>query len=477
MVPVGTPAARAWFLALTLTAIGAAAAAGYALTAPAQYRATAEILVTPVPAADPVYAGLGLLDETSGRRSAAATAAVLVRSPQVADAVRAQLGVRGSSAALLDELDTQPVGSSDVVSVTVEDSSPASAAELANAFVDAFLAQRATVFQSQLTSMIRRDEQLLGSSSGSQSAALGQRLVVLRGLQGQPDPTVRRGSSATAPASASSMGVAETVGIGAGAGLGAGIVAVLALGAFARVRRRPFAEYALPVRGGLGDGGEAVGALVDRLEQRLAAREAALAARERDLQGKIDELRTLGSPERVRAGDGAVEALAARERELEKRVAAVTRRELEVARRAAAPTEDPRLAEREAAVAEKEHALSAREQELAERVAAVTRRELEVARRTAAAAVATPAGHAAEAVPVEAPALAPVPAPPAAAEPGGYNLEELRRAVEVRGSEHPDRVEEWHSYLYFLRDYADPDGSLPGSFDWLVHDTFGELLA
>ena len=49
---------RPWLLVLTLTAAGAAAALGYGLTAPKQYRATAQLLVSPVSAADPTFAGL-----------------------------------------------------------------------------------------------------------------------------------------------------------------------------------------------------------------------------------------------------------------------------------------------------------------------------------------------------------------------------------------------------------------------------------
>jgi len=39
-------------MVVTLTAAGAAAAAGYGLTAPKRYRATAQLLVSPVPATD-----------------------------------------------------------------------------------------------------------------------------------------------------------------------------------------------------------------------------------------------------------------------------------------------------------------------------------------------------------------------------------------------------------------------------------------
>jgi DNA-binding transcriptional MerR regulator len=77
----------------------------------------------------------------------------------------------------------------------------------------------------------------------------------------------------------------------------------------------------------------------------------------------------------------------------------------------------------------------------------------------------------------------PEPEPQPAARPasvrvdgGAYNLTELERLVDERGGAHPERAEEWSSYLYFLRDYAAADGSLPQAFDSLVEDTFGALL-
>ena len=57
-----------------------------------------------------------------------------------------------------------------------------------------------------------------------------------------------------------------------------------------------------------------------------------------------------------------------------------------------------------------------------------------------------------------------------------YNLLTLERLAEQRGAEFPDRVEEWTSYLYFLRDYAAPDGSVPAQFNGLITETFADLL-
>jgi hypothetical protein len=417
-----------WLLVATLTAAGAAAAAGYGLTAPKRYRATAAILVSPVSADDPTFAGLGLLRDASGRRTAAASAAALVPTPQVADAVRAQLGLRRSSASLLHDVHADVAPQSDVVRVTGEGGTGVGAAQLANGFVDALIAQRTASFQSQLASAVSRDEQLLAGSTGTEASELARRLAVLRGFQGQPDPTLRRVSTATAPTSAFWPNVLRLVLTGAATGLA--VAAVLSL-LLALVRRRPAYDRAVPSRG---SDDRAAEVLADRLEQRLAARQSALAARERDLQKKIDELRSL-------------EAQPAPTPE---------------------PADDSDLVEREQALAE-------RERRLEERVAAVTKRELAIAR--AAARPAPPP----EPVPIAKPEPEPEPepAPPTAiprADGGAYNLTALERLVDERGGAHPERAEEWSSYLYFLRDYASADGSLPQTFDSLVEETFEPLL-
>jgi len=53
----------------------------------------------------------------------------------------------------------------------------------------------------------------------------------------------------------------------------------------------------------------------------------------------------------------------------------------------------------------------------------------------------------------------------------------LERLINERGEEFPEHRDEWSSYLYFLREYAEPDGSVPASFDGLIQDTFSDLVA
>jgi hypothetical protein len=59
---------------------------------------------------------------------------------------------------------------------------------------------------------------------------------------------------------------------------------------------------------------------------------------------------------------------------------------------------------------------------------------------------------------------------------GSWNLNDLRRLVDLHATEFPDRLDEWGSYLFLLRDYADVHGRIPAQFDWLIEDTFRELL-
>lgn len=78
--------------------------------------------------------------------------------------------------------------------------------------------------------------------------------------------------------------------------------------------------------------------------------------------------------------------------------------------------------------------------------------------------------------PLPEPVPEPEPAPIAAADRGEWNLHDLERLVRDHAGEFPDRAEEWGIYLESIREHAGPDGELPGTLDWLIWDTFGDLL-
>jgi capsular polysaccharide biosynthesis protein len=507
-----------WLLVATLGAAAAGVAAGFAFTAAKRYEATATIVVAPVSPSDPTLLGIDVLHDTQ-KRTAAATAARLVASPEVAEAVRVRLGVRSTRDELLSHVTAHVAGDSQVVGVTVTDPAPARAAQLANGFVDAFLTARTAGYQSEIQSAVQRVQRDLtalppNQRLSPQGARLQQRLAELRILVGTTDPTVRHGSQAVAPSAATWPHPVRWTIWGALIGLGAGALLALALGAVAAARRED------PV--GVEEYDPRVSEkIVARLEQRLAervdalaaererlaAREASLAAREREVVAKLAELRAaVPAAEPARSNSLLLEAdqrLAEREAELERRERALREAPEPAPSNSLSLDAEQRLAEREAELERRERELEERVAAVEERVAALSERERTLARsaaevrqlestvREAEANLARRAHDvtareaelaAAPAPEPPSPAPGPAAAPPAVAAPAatgepGWRLAELEHLVEASAAAHPERVPEWQSYLFYLRDYTDADGRVPAQFDWLIEDTFGDLLA
>ena len=106
--------------------------------------------------------------------------------------------------------------------------------------------------------------------------------------------------------------------------------------------------------------------------------------------------------------------------------------------------------------------------------------ELAVSERSARAILASgpPPVHAAPLLEPErepAPDLEPQPEPEPSSAPREWNIWELQHLVRERPDD--DRHEEWAALIASLRDFARVDGTIPGKFDELVRDSFGELLA
>ncbi len=68
-----------------------------------------------------------------------------------------------------------------------------------------------------------------------------------------------------------------------------------------------------------------------------------------------------------------------------------------------------------------------------------------------------------------------VAASPPVTRAGSWNVNDLQRTVDAQTGAAPEQAEEWRTYLFFLREHAASDGSLPPQFDGLVEDVFGEL--
>jgi hypothetical protein len=157
--------------------------------------------------------------------------------------------------------------------------------------------------------------------------------------------------------------------------------------------------------------------------------------------------------------------------------------------------DDDRLRKRESVLEQRVKGVTARERAVAVRAGKLAVREQELEARTAKVAAAEHEAGAragelatAEREP-EPPAAEPFPSPPepppqpqAKAEPalpppaGTWNLYELQKAVDAQTGVIPEQAEIWQAHLYFLREHASSDGSLPRSFDALIADVFAEIV-
>jgi Mrp family chromosome partitioning ATPase/capsular polysaccharide biosynthesis protein len=273
--PSSAPAGRdsiSYWLALrdswAVIAVGVVAAllaaAIVVSTTPKKYDAEADILVNPISSSDDTFVGLGLLHESAVSRSAL-TAARFIRNPQVADAVAARIG--GQPNRLLNNVQAQPQGQSNILTVVARAGTPARAAQIANAFTNTMIAQQTQRFQSALKGVIAQLTHRLdvlqanGNGNSPQAATMSDRLAVLAPYIGQQDPTLNVTSPAVprnhpvSPRTKLALAVATLAALL----LGAGVVLVREL-----IRPRVREERQVP------DGGKHV-ARLPRLKRRTAS--------------------------------------------------------------------------------------------------------------------------------------------------------------------------------------------------------------
>lgn len=443
------------------------AVAAWALTAPTRYVARAQILLTPIVAADRTFDGFSVLRESTDPSRPARTAAILVATPQVAEGARVQLGLGVSASSLLRDVDVTAAGGRNLVTVAASGSSPQRAADLANAFAKQAIAIRTAHFQSELQTVIARARADLQAIPPVQrvlpaARALQERLGMLNGLIGSSDPTLELGSAATPPAAPERARSLVWIPVAFAASM---LLALLVLTVAVLSRRRAADRRSEAMQ------------LAESIDGRL---EVLLAEQERVVHAR-DELGDVET--RSRRVEG-------RERGLERRVSAVTARESVLARRAGELGARQRELEAHAGELEaREKELETLGADLEERDAESEQRERELAAppRQPLASVPSPEPLP---VPVAVPAPSPGPAPARLPEPvlppaaevvqlrvgARFNLLELEQLVADRAAEFPDRATEWTSYLFFLRDYAAVDGTLPDTFDYLVEEEFADLL-
>ena len=238
---------RIWLVVIAVL-ITTGASVLYVLTAPKTYEASADMLVTPVSSEDPTLTALPLIRESVDPTRDVETAALLVRNVDVAERVQEGLATTDSPEELLDKITAEPIAQSNFVSVTATEDSPESAAELANAFATATVADRTD----QLHLAVEQQLEALGP--GTPSATVTQ----LETLSNASTPDIRVETEAQPPSGAATPKTKLSIAAGLVAGLLLGVA-----GAFAsqildpRLRREAQLRrlYSLPVLARIPDEG------------------------------------------------------------------------------------------------------------------------------------------------------------------------------------------------------------------------------
>ncbi len=229
---------RIW-LVIACVVIATGAAAAYATLATKTYEAQATLLVTPVDSGDPDLLGLGLIPSSSDPTRDVSTAASLVNSPSVAARAAEEIG--GDPGELRQAVTAEPLAQSNVVAITAEADAPERAAEIANAFAEATIADRTARLHRQLDTLIpslqARVDRLPVTEQSSQSG-IAQRLAALESLRASDDPTIHVETLAEEPTGPSWPRPKLSVVVGAIVGLMVGLVIAFALEALdPQVRR------------------------------------------------------------------------------------------------------------------------------------------------------------------------------------------------------------------------------------------------
>ncbi len=168
------------------------------------YESSAQVLLTPLPETGRSLPRLPLLRVSSDRTRLAQTAANLLDSPTAASATARALGSGWTAARVNANVDVEPEGESDVISVTAKADDPKVAARVANLYARAALAARDRALGPVVASLITETEGNLRAQQDPTAPAaldLAQRLGDLRAIGTAGDPTLSLTKVAEPPSS------------------------------------------------------------------------------------------------------------------------------------------------------------------------------------------------------------------------------------------------------------------------------------
>jgi Mrp family chromosome partitioning ATPase len=190
-----------WKLVVACVVIALLAAGAYVETAQKKYKATAQMLISPIPTNNSFLSGLSLLHSSGIPVTDTLNGASLITTTPVAQAVIKQLNLSQTPSKLLGSVTATPIGQSSLVAVSVTSTSPAQAQKIANAFVTQVVATRTATLHAQLATLIPALRQELRTETAAQQtdSGLPAELAQLQQLASTNDPTITISSLAQFP--------------------------------------------------------------------------------------------------------------------------------------------------------------------------------------------------------------------------------------------------------------------------------------
>jgi receptor protein-tyrosine kinase len=190
-----------WKLVVACVIVALLAAGAYVVTAQKRYRATAQMLISPIPSNSSYLSGLSLLHSSGVPVTDTLNGASLITTIPVAEAVIKARKLDETPTTLLDSVSATPVGQSSLVAVSVTSTSPIRAKRIANAFVTEVVATRTATLHAQLTTLIPALRQELKTETPAQQtdSGLPSELAQLTQLAVTDDPTITISSLAQLP--------------------------------------------------------------------------------------------------------------------------------------------------------------------------------------------------------------------------------------------------------------------------------------
>lgn len=183
-------------MAFAITVVAIAAAAGVLARRSPAFVATTQILVTPLAQNDQTFIGVSLVRDAGDPTRTIQTAAALIESTYAAQLTAARVGHGLTTQQVQSDVTVVPVGQSNLLDVTAKAAAGSLAAHLATSYAEQSLYVRGLTIRRQINALI-------ASLSGSPTPGNQARVLELRAVLRNGDPTLSISRPAPVPRSPS----------------------------------------------------------------------------------------------------------------------------------------------------------------------------------------------------------------------------------------------------------------------------------